>query len=210
MKSRNPIAFGIVGCGTIARYHARAIQELPEAVLVGACSRNLENAKKFSREFSVPVFQNYDRMLALPELDVAVICATSGAHYSLARQALLARKHVVIEKPMCLRPEECDDLIQLSKGLERMVCTISQTRFSDAAVAVKSAVVQGSFGSLVSSTLSIRYQRPQSYYDATPWRGTMAGEGGGVLMNQGIHGIDLLCYLVGKPAKVCGFARRAL
>ena len=199
------VRFGIVGCGMIARYHALAIGQTARACLIGACSHSRASAKALCDEFSLRVFDSYDEMLACGQIDAVVICTPSGEHFRQAKQALLHGKHVVIEKPMCLSLADADELIRLSEETGRMVCVISQTRFSDAVQAVRTVLDSGAAGRLVSAALTMRYERPQSYYDQAPWRGTVANDGG-VLMNQGIHGIDVLCCLMGKPVSVCGYA----
>lgn len=210
MESNRVLQFGIVGCGVIARYHALAIADTEGARLMGACSKSPASAEKLCGEFGVPVFSSYEELLARPELDAVVICTPSGDHYAQARQALLAGKHVVVEKPMCLTMEDADALVELADRLGLMVCVISQTRFSDGVQALKVAIDGGQLGRLVSASLMMRYFRSQEYYEQAGWRGTVAGDGGGVLMNQGIHGIDILCYLMGRPVGVSGYARTLL
>lgn len=210
MKNYQTLRFGIVGTGMIARYHALAIRETENCVLVGACSRTVASANTFCEEENILLFESYKAMLAYPDLDVIVICSASGEHFMQARDAILAGKHVIIEKPMCLTMADADALVALSEKHSTAVCVISQSRFSDAARSIKHAIDEGAFGKMVSASLMMRYQRLQSYYDQAAWRGTMAGDGGGVLMNQGIHGVDLLCYFMGKPVSVCGYTRTRL
>ena len=200
------VRFGIVGCGMIARYHALAISDTAHAVLIGAYSRSRASAEALCNDFSVRVFPDYEEMLACDEIDAVVICTPSGDHFRQAQAALLHGKHVVIEKPMCLSLAEADTLITLAGKKGRMACVISQTRFSDAVQAIHAVLESGAAGRLISAALTMRYARQQSYYDQAAWRGTRSGDGGGVLMNQGIHGIDVLCYLLGQPVSVCGYA----
>ena len=200
------IRFGIVGCGMIARYHALAISDTAHAVFIGACSHSRASAEALCHDFSARVFSDYEEMLTCDEIDVVVICAPSGDHFGQAQAALLHGKHVVIEKPMCLSLAEADTLIALADKKGRMACVISQTRFSDAVQAIHATLASGFAGKCISAALTMRYERQQPYYDQAAWRGTRSGDGGGVLMNQGIHGIDVLCYLLGQPASVCGYA----
>ena len=209
MKSKS-VRFGIAGCGMISDYHAQAIAETEGAVLVGACSKSFSSAEKFAEKHGVILFENYGDMLQSSKIDAVVICTPSGEHFPQAMQAIRAGKDVVVEKPMCLRLEDADALIAEADKLGKKVCVISQSRFSDAAQAIHNAVVKGSFGKMVSASLTMRYFRSQDYYNQAQWRGTVQGDGGGVLMNQGIHGIDLLCYIMGKPQSVCGYTRTAL
>lgn len=210
MNTTNSISFGIVGCGIIARYHAMAIADVPGARLIGACSKTFRSTEKFCGEFNVHAFASYEEMLASDELDAVVICTPSGDHAGQILSALKAGKHVVVEKPMCLTLAEADAVVELSEKLGLMVCVISQTRFSDGVQAIKQAIDANELGCLVSASLTMRYYRDQAYYNTAQWRGTIAGDGGGVLMNQGIHGIDVLCYLMGKPVGVTGYSRTLL
>jgi len=204
------LRFGIVGCGMIAPYHAAAIDRTDRCSLLGACSKTYASTEKFAREAGCIPFESYEAMLADERLDVVVICSSSGEHFSQAKAALKAGKHVIVEKPMCLTMADADALVELDRQYPQAVCVISQSRFSDAAQTIKAAIDAGHFGKMVSASLMMRYYRPQTYYDQAAWRGTVAGDGGGVLMNQGIHGIDLLCYFMGKPVGVCGYARTIL
>lgn len=207
---KDHLQFGIVGCGMIARYHAVAIRQTDRCSLLGACSKTYASTETFSQEVGCTPFASYEEMLAQPELDVVVICSSSGEHFRQAKEALEAGKHVIVEKPMCLTMADADALVELDKQYPQTVCVISQSRFSDAAQAIKAAIDAGSFGKMVSASLMMRYFRSQAYYDQAAWRGTVAGDGGGVLMNQGIHGIDLLCHFMGKPVGVTGYARTML
>lgn len=210
MGKKEAVTFGIIGCGMIAHLHAQAISALPEAKLLGACSRSFRSAEMFCREFAVHPYLDYANMLADPELDTVVICTPSGNHAEQTLRALKAGKHVVVEKPMCLTLADADAVIATAKETGKMVCVISQVRFSDGVQAVKQAIDRGETGRLLSASASMWYFRDQDYYNTATWRGTKGGDGGGVLMNQGIHSIDVLCYLMGKPTSVKGYTRTLL
>ncbi len=205
----DPVRFGLLGCGLIAPNHAQAIAAAGGA-LAGAASRRYEQARAFAQTFSCRAYETYEAMLSDEGIDAVSVCTPTGLHFENARQALLAGKHVLVEKPLCLTLEEADALIALAG--ERGLClgVISQTRFSDAAKAIRQLIDSGEAGKPVSAQLMMRFWRDQAYYDSAAWRGTFAGDGGGVIMNQGIHGIDLLCYFMGKPVSVTGYARTRL
>ena len=209
MPMNDPVRFGILGCGTIAPTHALAIAA-GGGVLAGATSRRYAQAQAFADEFSCRAYETYEDMLSDDGIDTVSICTPTGDHFANARQALLHGKHVMVEKPMCLTLPEADMLIALAK--ERGLClgVISQSRFSDAAQTIRRLVDSGEAGRPVSAQLMMRFYRGQEYYDSAAWRGTFAGDGGGVIMNQGIHGIDLLCYLMGRPVSVTGYAKTRL
>ncbi len=205
----DPIRFGILGCGLIAPNHARAIAAAG-GVLSGAVSRRYVQAQAFAESFACRAYETYEAMLSDDGIDAVSICTPTGNHFANARQALLAGKHALVEKPLCLTLEEADTLIDLAAARGLTLGVISQTRFSDAAQAIRRLVESGAAGKPVSAQLMMRFYRGQEYYDSAAWRGTFAGDGGGVIMNQGIHGIDLLCYLMGKPVSVTGYARTRL
>lgn len=210
MTMSDPIRFGILGCGTIAPNHAQAMAAAGGAVLVGAVSRRYEQAQAFARAFSCRAYETYEAMLRAEDIEAVSICTPTGNHFADARRALLAGKHVMVEKPMCLTLREADTLIELAEKTGRCLGVISQSRFSDAAQAIRRFVDSGAGGRPVSAQLMMRFYRSQAYYDSAAWRGTFAGDGGGVIMNQGIHGIDLLCYLMGRPVSVTGYAKTRL
>lgn len=210
-RMENTVRIGIVGCGMVARYHAKAIAETPNAMLIGACSKSLSSTRTFCSEFSqVRAYNSYDEMLAEHDINTVAVCSPTGNHYEQAKRALEAHKHVVVEKPICITLRQADDLIRFADEESLSLCVISQTRFSDSATIIKQAIDNGELGRPISASLMMRYMRTQAYYDQADWRGTYAYDGGGVLMNQGIHGIDLLCYFMGKPQSVTGYAKTML
>lgn len=202
---KHPLKIGIVGCGMIANFHARAINNLDSTVLAGACSRSDASAEKFCTEQGIRKFISYEEMLSCPDIDAVSLCTPSGDHCAQILQALEAGKHVVVEKPMCITLEECDRVIAKAEQTGLTVCVISQHRFSDGIQEIKRAIQAGELGKIHCVQLTMHYFRSQSYYDSAAWRGTWALDGGGVLMNQGIHGVDMLCYLMGRARSVTGF-----
>ncbi len=203
------ITFGIVGCGIISRVHARAIVNAG-GLLIGACSHSKASAEKFAEEFNCKVYDTYSDMISDSSINTVCICTPSGNHFENAKDALYSGKNVVIEKPMCITLEQCDKLIEIAEEKNLKICVISQSRFSNAARDIYKTIQSGVCGKPVSAQLMMRMLRTQEYYDSAGWRGTFEYDGGGVLMNQGIHGIDLLCYLFGKPKAVTGFVKTRL
>ncbi len=194
------IGFAIVGCGMISRFHAEAIKAQEDAELVGVYDPVISSMEHFSALYGVKTYESLEMLLNSREVDVVCVCTPNGTHASLAKEVLNAGKHVVIEKPMALTLKDSDDIIQLAREKKLCVCVISQLRFSPAVQAVKKALEEGRFGQIVSASLSMKYWREPEYYASSGWRGTWTMDGGGALMNQGIHGVDLLQYLVG-PVK---------
>ena len=204
------IRFGIVGCGLIAPTHAAAIRGTEGAALAGAVSHSFDKAQRFGEQYGCRAYASYEDMLADDDIDAVSVCTPSGYHFENAKQALLAGKHALVEKPMSLSLAEADELIALSKERGLSLCVISQSRFSLAARSVKAMIDSGAAGRPVSAQLMMRFYRGQEYYDSAAWRGTWKYDGGGIIMNQGIHGIDLLCHLMGRPASVMGYAATRL
>jgi predicted dehydrogenase len=202
-----PLGFAIVGCGMIARFHARAIRELPDARLVALASRNPAHAEAVMEAGGVrcPVFTDVGEMLKRPEVDVVVVCTPSGAHLEPAVAAAEARRHVVVEKPLEITLERCDRIIEACDRNGVRLCTIFPSRFADANVVLKRAVEAGRFGRLTLGETTCKWWRPQSYYDEGGWKGTLALDGGGALMNQAIHNVDLLLWMMGPVRSLAGF-----
>jgi predicted dehydrogenase len=200
------LGFAIVGCGMIARFHARALAEVPGARLVALVSRRAENAKKLADELSLrcDVYTDLAPVLARRDVDAVIVTTPSGAHMEPAVAAANAGKHVVVEKPLEITLERCDRIIDACDKNRVKLCTIFPSRFGDANQALKKAVDGGRFGRLTLGETTCKWWRPQSYYDEGGWKGTKALDGGGALMNQAIHNVDLLTWLMGPVSHVAG------
>lgn len=196
--------FGIIGCGMIAEFHTRAILEIPSATVVGAFSRNRANAEKIAgiAGDDCSTYDDLETMLSRPEIDVVCICTPSGAHLEPAIAAARAKKHVVVEKPLEITLERCDEIISECDNSGVRLCTIFPSRFTAANVALKSAIAAGRFGRITLGDTYVKWWRTQQYYDSGGWRGTWNLDGGGALMNQAIHNVDLLQWLMGDVASV--------
>jgi predicted dehydrogenase len=204
-----PLGFAIVGCGMIARFHARALQEVPGTRIVALVSRRRENAEKVLAETRTPpcdIYTDVDAALRRPELDVVIITTPSGNHLEPAVAAAKAGKHVVVEKPLEITPERCDRIIEACDRAGVKLCTIFPSRFGDANMELKKAVDAGRFGRLTLGETTCKWWRSQQYYDEGGWKGTKALDGGGALMNQAIHNVDLLLWMMGPVKQLCGFA----
>lgn len=199
--------FGIIGCGMISNWHAAAIARIDNAQLAGAADINEEAAEAFASKYGVRAYKSVDSLLDDPELDVVCICTPSGLHAPLAIKAARSGKNIIIEKPMALNLEEADNVVKACHDNNVKMAVISQLRFSDAVKRLKAAVDSGKLGRLVSGDIYMKYYRSQEYYDKGGWRGTWKMDGGGALMNQGIHGVDLLQYIMGPVKSVFAFTR---
>lgn len=202
--------FGLVGCGLIARIHAAAIQSMPQAVLAGVFDPVAASAQAFAQSHQCSVYPTLEDMLRDPELDVVNICTPSGTHAEIALAAARAGKHVVVEKPLAIHLDDAQAVVRAQKETGVQICVISQLRFAPDVQALHTAIQNGAFGRLILGSLSMRYYRSKEYYEKGGWRGRWATDGGGALMNQGIHGLDLLCYLCGPVVRVTATCKTLL
>ena len=197
------IGFGIIGCGVIADFHANALFGLSEeAVLVGVADARLPAAERFAKEKQVRDFASVEEMLACPEIDVVTICVPSGLHAELAIKAANAGKHIIVEKPMAITKEQLDAMEEACTRNGVMLSSVAQSRFTSGVRKAKQAIEDGYLGKMVCADVYMKFNRTQEYYNTGGWRGTKAMDGGGALMNQGIHGVDLLLYLAGDVKSV--------
>src|SRR5215210_6964459 len=204
-KSVDKLRFGILGCGVIGPHHARAIAGLESAELVAVADVGFESAEEVAGEYGCPAFPSLGEMLSGVDLDAVCICTPSGMHAEDATMALEAGKDVVIEKPVDVTLKAADRLLEVQRATGRRVAVVSQHRFDAATRAVHEAVTRGQFGRLTSGSAEVRWWRSQSYYDSGGWRGTVELDGGGVLINQAIHSIDLLQWLMGPVDEVTAY-----
>jgi len=196
----------IVGCGMIARFHVKALAEVPGAQVTALVSRSASSAEKLIAETGVKAAICTDLASALrrPDVDIVIITTPSGAHLEPAVAAAESGKHVVVEKPLEITPQRCDRIIDACDKKKVKLCTIFPSRFHDANVALKAAVQAGRFGRLTLGETTCKWWRSQAYYDEGGWKGTQALDGGGALMNQAIHNVDLLLWMMGDATHVSG------
>jgi len=201
------IGVAIVGCGMIARFHARALTEIPGARLLALISRDSTHARAVMDAVGATcdVYTDLAPVLARRDIHLVIITTPSGAHMEPAVAAARAGKHVVVEKPLEVTLERCDRIIEACAQAGVQLCTIFPSRFGDANRAMKAAVDAGRFGRLTLGETTCKWWRPQSYYDEGGWKGTRALDGGGALMNQAIHNVDLLLWMMGPATHVNGF-----
>ncbi len=204
-----PLGFAVIGTGMIAGYHAQAIAQTPGARLVGVVSRSPEKGAAFAAKHAIPVITStIEEMVARSDVHVVNVTTPSGAHLDPALAAIRAGKHVVVEKPLEITPARCDQIIAESEKHGVKVAAIFQGRFGAGAQKVKAALDAGRLGRLVLASAYVKWHRTTDYYQ-TAWKGTWELDGGGALMNQAIHGVDLLQWFAGLPTEVSGrFTRR--
>lgn len=192
--------FGIIGCGMISRFHAKAIADIENASLIGCWNRTPESAQKLAEETGCVAYNSLEDMLADPNIHVVTIGTASGAHLDPAVAAAEAGKHVIIEKPLEVTLERCDKIIAACEKNNVKLATIFPSRFHQSSRLMKSAVEAKKFGTLTMGDAYVKWYRTQEYYDSGAWRGTWEMDGGGALMNQAIHSVDLLYWFMG-PVK---------
>ena len=199
------LRFGIVGAGVIGPTHAEAIASLPDAELVAVADNGHERAEMLAEQYGITAYANLRQMLDREELDVVNICTPSGLHGEQACQVMRSGRHVIVEKPMAISLAAIDEMLRVQQETGVKLAVISQHRFDPASRQVHDLVEQKAFGRLVLGNAQIPWWRSQAYYDSGAWRGTWALDGGGVLMNQSIHSIDLLQWLMGPVKSVCAY-----
>ncbi len=197
--------FGIIGCGMISDFHSAAIADIKNGKLVAVSSRKAENSQRLVDRYSIQAYSDYNEMLNRDDIDIVCICTPSGAHMEPAVAAAEAGKHVIIEKPLEITLERCDAIIESCEKANVRLCAIFNSRFSDASQLVKDTVSSGRLGQLTLGDAYVKWYRSQDYYDSGDWRGTMELDGGGALMNQSIHAIDFLQYVMGPVESIQAF-----
>ncbi len=171
-------------------------------------TRNASSADKLIADTAiapVPIFTKLDDALKQPDVHVVIVTTPSGAHMEPAVAAANAGKHVVVEKPLEITPERCDRIIDACDRNRVKLCTIFPSRFHDANTTLKAAIDAGRFGKLTLGETTCKWWRSQEYYDEGGWKGTQALDGGGALMNQAIHNVDLLLWMMGDATHATGF-----
>lgn len=191
--------FALVGCGKIANKHAHAIHNLiGEAEIVGFVDVKLERAEAFSREWEAPAYGSVSDLMSDrgDEVDILNLLTPSGCHYSTVSEAAPYGKPLVVEKPMAIRLEDADRMIETCDVHGVKLFVVHQNRYNLPVMKAHEALRKGRFGKLVMGTIRLRWTRDQEYYDSESWRGTWAHDGG-VFMNQAAHHIDMLTWFMG-------------
>ncbi len=196
-----PLGFGFIGAGAIANFHARAVATARGARAIGVVSRRRVTAEAFAKEHGLGfASDDVGELLRQPGLDAVCITTPSALHLEPALAAIRAGKHLMIEKPIDATVEGTDRILAEADKAGVRVGSIFQARFGDAARQVKAAIDAGRFGRMVLASCYVKWNRTSEYY--TGWKGKLAEDGGGVIINQAIHGVDLLQWFAGMPVKV--------
>lgn len=194
--------FGIIGCGMIANFHAKAIGDIKGADVVACYDSFPESGLRFAQQNACTFYVSLADMLADPDVDIVTVCTPSGAHMEPAVAAANAGKHVIVEKPLEITLKRCDKIIEACDKNGVVCSAIFPSRFHESSKIMKKAVDKGKFGTLAMADAYVKWFRTQEYYDSGQWRGTWALDGGGALMNQAIHSVDLLAWLMGDVESI--------
>lgn len=193
---KESLGFGIVGCGLIADFHARALCDVAGGHLVGVWGRNPERAAEFGRRHGCRAFGSEEEMLGAAEVDVVLIATPSGVHAESAIAAAEAGKHVLCEKPLDVTTARIDAMIAAHAQAGTKLGCIFQLRYMPVLEPIRAALAAGRLGRVTHAGVYVPWWRTQEYYSESSWHGTVALDGGGALMNQAIHMVDLLCDLM--------------
>lgn len=198
------VRYAIVGCGSISKTHLKALAGVPQACLTAACDLSLERAQATAGDQG-RAYTDYQQMLQDKEVDAVLILTASGMHADMGIQAARAGKHVVVEKPIDISVEKARALIRACDENGVKLSCIFQHRFDTDTLALKKAIDEGKLGRLDAGCCHTKWYRNQAYYDEVAWRGTKKLDGGGALMNQGIHQLDLFQHLMGEVDEVFAY-----
>ncbi len=200
------VKFAIIGTGMIAERHAKAIAAANHAELAGVFDLNIDKAIDFSKiNKGIKVYNSFEELLQDKSIAAVTIATPTGAHMDVAIPAAQAGKHILCEKPLDINLEKADRIIAACEENEVKLSAVFQARFSKNVGLIKQALDDGRFGKLVLALAQVKWFRSQEYYDSAGWRGTWKMDGGGVLMNQSIHLLDLLLYFAGEPSELFAY-----
>lgn len=204
------IGYGIIGCGNIGPVHAAAMADVPSAKLVAVSDVVERTAKALADKYHADMYTDYRKMLERKDVQAICLCVPSGLRMEIAVACAQAGKHILSEKPLDVSTKRIDRIIEATdKAGVRLGC-IFQSRFAEGSLQIKKAIEQGRFGTLVLGDAYIKWYRSPEYYASGAWRGTKKLDGGGALMNQGIHQIDLLQWFMGPVKTVRAQVTRRL
>ena len=199
--SNRSLRIALVGCGRISQNHFDAIAKVEGLELSAVCDTVETRARETAERLGVPAFTNYQQMLAKADADAISICTPSGLHSAQGVLAARAGKHVITEKPMAITLEQADALVEACDNNDVRLFVVKQNRLNPSIQLLKRAVEKGRFGRIYLANTTVRWHRPQEYYDAASWRGTWEFDGG-AFMNQASHYVDLIQWLIGPVESV--------
>jgi predicted dehydrogenase len=195
----------LVGAGKVAHLHAAALRTLPESEFVGVCGRPSEGLRSFAQRYGVPAFHDVGEMIGATGAEALCVCTPHPGHAAPTIAAARAGVHVLVEKPLAASLADCDAMIEAARSSGAVLGVVSQRRFQPACQRIRRAIEAGRLGRPVLGTATLFGWRDEAYYRGDPWRGSWEGEGGGVLVNQAPHQLDLLLWYMGEAQEVFGY-----
>jgi UDP-N-acetyl-2-amino-2-deoxyglucuronate dehydrogenase len=195
----------LVGCGKVGHLHAAALKTLPESEFVAVCGRTMEKTKPFADKYGVPAFTDVAEMLAQSQAEAICICTPHPQHAAPVITAAQAGVHSIVEKPLSSSLADCDAMLAAARENKTILSTVCQRRFYPPAQRIRQAIDAGKIGRPVLGTATIFGWRDEKYYQSDPWRGSWKHEGGGVLVNQSPHQLDMLIWFMGEIEEVFGY-----
>jgi UDP-N-acetyl-2-amino-2-deoxyglucuronate dehydrogenase len=199
------VGVGVVGCGAISRMHMDSFRSLEGVRLLAVSDKNGELARKTGEELGVDFYDSAEELLARDDIEIVSVCTPSGLHEEITIKAAQAGKHVIVEKPIEVTLSKIDNMIASCKKNGVKLACILNNRYREGNIFLKKALEAGRFGRLINVNAFVRWYREPAYYLNSDWRGTWALDGGGALMNQGIHTVDLLLWFAGDIESLCAY-----
>jgi predicted dehydrogenase len=196
---------GLIGCGKVGHLHAAALRSLPESEFVAVCARKPEKAQAFAKQYGVAAYTDVAEMIAKSKVEAVCICTPHPEHAAPTIAAARAGAHVLVEKPLASSLADCDAMLAAARASGIMLSTVYQRRFYPPCQRIHQAIVSGKLDKPVLGTTVVLGWRDEAYYRSDPWRGSWKGEGGGVLINQSSHQLDLLLWYLGDVEEVFGY-----
>lgn len=200
-----PVRVGLIGCGKVGQIHAAALRNIPEAELTAVCDVSAERAEAFADRYGARGYTDVETMLRESKVEAVVIGTPHPLHAAPALRAAQAGVHVLVEKPLAATLADCDAMLSAAKHAGVLLGVISQRRFYEPVRRMKDAIDAGKIGRPALGVFTMYSWREPAYYESDPWRGKWDTEGGGVLVNQSPHQLDLLLWFMGPVAEVSGY-----
>jgi predicted dehydrogenase len=199
------IKIALLGCGKVGHLHAAALKSLPESEFVAVCGRTEEKAKAFAEKYQVAAFTDVREMLAKSKAEAICVCTPHPEHAAPTIAAAQAGAHALVEKPLASSLADCDAMLAAARANKTIISTVCQRRFYPPAQRIRRAIDEGKIGKPVLGTVTMFGWRDEAYYKSDPWRGSWKHEGGGVLVNQSPHQLDMLIWYLGEIEEVFGY-----
>ena len=196
---------GLIGCGKVGHLHATALRSLPESEFVAVCARKPEKAQAFAQQYGVAAYTDVTEMIAKSKVEAVCICTPHPEHAAPTVAAARAGAHVLVEKPLASSLADCDAMLAAARASGIVLSTVYQRRFYPPCQRIHQAIETGKLDKPVLGTAIVLGWRDEAYYRSDPWRGSWKGEGGGVLINQSSHQLDLLLWYLGDVEEVFGY-----